>query len=216
MEHLKAKDLYVVSQLKLVKSESWRSLAFPYDALLKTKLIEEHQIPSKVSDAAKVNRKETFTSLAEDITIAKHEKKIGFFDVFTNEHLVKYYPNTNYRHFLGELYLQNNLVINQKYISILSPFLYYEKLEQGGYDLSDDDRDELYKRIDNMEFTINELKELNNRIIARSKNKEITFYNSSTKQYVGFTGPTHSYDLKGNPISPVEKDKVKEKRLHLR
>lgn len=231
MQTFKAKDLYIVRPLKLVKAKRYKKISFPYNLLMKLGLIPEDEfssfceenplkrkfarlLPKHFYDSFLSCSKSTYHFSKDDTAIATLDLINGqFCNVLTGER----YDSYVLRHRLN--YSEpTELVVSGKILSKkdLALHLYYEELKQYWEDKKNNVAATEPRREDfnEKELTLDELREIRSILVSREYDRLFTVKTESSKRFVKpFYNSSVSFDAKGNEIMPINKFKVKEKKI---
>ena len=184
MKIFKANDLYIIRPMTLVQVTKHIKLKLPKDLIKQIELNENsYKMPLE-------NTKQTYLSLADNITIAE-DNKDSFISVIDN----KMYPK--YSNKIISLEDSETAVVHPNYVNKVSEILFQERSKSEGYNISFKDflnsgiyeslmnnLDKIAEEIINQEFDIDKLKDLAERLKAKEKDKFIIINRNSNNQKV--------------------------------
>ncbi len=231
MQMFKAKDLYIVRPLKLVKAKRYQKMKFPYNLLMKLGLIPKDQfstfceknplkreiarlLPKHFYDSIISCSKSTYYFSKDDTAIATLDLiREQFCNVLTGERY-----DYKLRHNLNcseptELVVRRKIFADTK----LPSHLYIEGLHQywkdkeNNIDAIEPQRDDFYEK----ELTTDELREIRQDLVSTEYDRLFTVTSENSKRFAEapFYNSSVSFDSKGNKIRPINKFKVKVKKI---
>lgn len=235
METYKAKDLYVVRPLKLVRSREYIKAAFPYNLLMKLGLIPKAEIgvfiekniikrkiarklPKHFYQSIMFGKKSKYYFSADDIAIAILDSMNDqYYNVLTGER----YDAPGFMPPHIKCFEPTELVVNSKILkkTNLAHYIYLAELlksqEDNKNNLGIEIQEPRLEEARGKEITLEELYEIRGDLASKESDRLLTVDSMSSQGFV--EGPFYtsviSFDSKGKKIKPVNKFKVKEKKI---